>query len=202
MGIVVFGRTDDVEFKLGEEFVVEIQELKIKLDGFPYGSIREVFTDSLAVGVLDVGKQLSPLSHEVVSSSKQVSGRAHLLGVDIGHGDHASPEQCGDFFGVDSVVFALTAVDGFHVEGMAQDKGDPLWAQRSANHNKYRPVPAESANAPPLNRGVRQGHKMDSEIYFSARIPEYVSQQLLGRLRDRETHLQTQTQHSINKDRG
>jgi hypothetical protein len=80
----------------------------------------------LAIGVLDVSEQFSPFSHEVVSSAKQISGRAHLLGVDIGHGDHASPEQCGDFPRVDSVVFAFTTVDGFHVEGMAQDKRDPL----------------------------------------------------------------------------
>jgi len=83
--------------------------------------LREVV---LAVGVLDVSEQLSPFSHEVVSSAQEIPGWAHLLGVDISHGDHASPEQCGDFLGVDSVVFAFAAVDGFHIQSMAQDKRD------------------------------------------------------------------------------
>jgi len=39
MGIVSFGRTGDGEFKLGEELVIEIQELKINLDAFAYSWI-------------------------------------------------------------------------------------------------------------------------------------------------------------------
>jgi hypothetical protein len=52
MGIVTFGHTGDMEFKLSEELIIKIEELKIKLDGFAYGSIREVLTDSLAVGFI------------------------------------------------------------------------------------------------------------------------------------------------------
>ena len=52
MGIVPFGHTGNGEFKLGEELVIEIQQLKINLDAFAYSWIREVFADPLAIGLI------------------------------------------------------------------------------------------------------------------------------------------------------
>lgn len=55
---------------------------------------------------------MHPLSEEITSG-------AHLPWVDIGHGGHAASEQDGDFMGIDFVIFCLTPMDGFHIEGMS-----------------------------------------------------------------------------------
>lgn len=38
----------------------------------------------------------------------------------------AAPQQAGDLGGVDLIVLAFAAVDGFHVQGVAEDEGDLL----------------------------------------------------------------------------
>jgi hypothetical protein len=84
----------------------------------------EFFEVVLAVGVLDVDEQLRPFSHDVISTAQQITGCAHGSGVGVGHREGASAEEGGDFFRIDSIVFAFAAMDSLHVEGMAQDEGD------------------------------------------------------------------------------
>jgi hypothetical protein len=41
-------------------------------------------------------------------------------------GEHPPAEQHRNLVGIDRVVLGLTAVNGFHVQGMAEDAGHPL----------------------------------------------------------------------------
>jgi len=94
----------------------------------------------LVIGILHMGKQFSPFPCKMISSSEQVSGRARLGGIDIGHGHHAAPKQSSYFIGVYFVVFGFASMDGFHVECTAKDKRDILLAAEIG-----KPVPGEDA---------------------------------------------------------
>jgi len=106
---VFFGRSDDILFQLGEEAIIGFDHLQVYGDAFLYGRVIEPLDDAfsvlgfgnttqgvgqviLASGVLDVSKEFCPFSHEVVSSSEEIAGGAHLGGVDIGLREHATSE--------------------------------------------------------------------------------------------------------------
>jgi len=74
------------------------------------------------------------------AAAQEVPGGPHLLGVDVGHGEHAAPQEHRDLLRVDLVVLGLAAVDGFHVERVPQDEGDAL-----AGAQIGQPVPGEDA---------------------------------------------------------
>ena len=69
---------------------------------------------------------------------EQVTGRPHLGGIDVGLREHAAAQQHGNLLGIDLVVFGLAAVDGFHIEGMAEDKGNAFLGTEVGE-----PVPGE-----------------------------------------------------------
>jgi len=71
--------------------VIEPFDDAISVLGFGNTSqgIREVI---LASGVLDMGKEFGTLSHEVISSSEEISGCPHPCGIDISLGKHAASE--------------------------------------------------------------------------------------------------------------
>jgi len=75
---------------------------------------QEVGEVVLASGVLDMGKELGAFSHEVISSSEEISGGAHPGRIYIGLREHTASEQSSDL-----IVFGFSSVDRFHVEGMA-----------------------------------------------------------------------------------
>ena len=81
----------------------------------------------LVIGVLDMGNELSPFSCEVSATPEQVSGGAHVGRINIGHGHHAAPKQRCYLICVYFVVLGFASVDGFHVQGMAQNKRDILF---------------------------------------------------------------------------
>jgi hypothetical protein len=91
-------------------------------------------------GHADVGEQLAAPAHEEETATKQVACGPHATGIDVGHGKRTAPEQRGDLVGVDLVVLGLPAVDGLHVEGVAEDEGDVLLGAEVGE-----PVPAEDA---------------------------------------------------------
>jgi len=66
--------------------------------------------------------------------------RSSARGIDIGHGDQAAAEEGGDLVGVDPIVLGLAAVDGLHVEGVAEHEGHPLPRTQVS-----KPVPGEQA---------------------------------------------------------
>jgi hypothetical protein len=61
-------------------------------------------------------------------------------GIDIGHRERAAAQQHGDLVGIDFVVFGFATVNGFHIKGMAEDKGDFLLGAEIGE-----PVPGEDA---------------------------------------------------------
>jgi hypothetical protein len=137
--IMLLGRFEHGQFHVTEEVVVVANQGEIHVDallhgriGKPFGNpgaigfVPELFADLgqviLAVRLLDMGQQLSPFPHEMHPASEQVSRGAHLGWIDIGLRDHAAAEQHRDFPGVNPVVFRFAAMDGFHIQGMAEDK--------------------------------------------------------------------------------
>jgi len=141
--IVVVGHGDDIALHFCYDWIIGLNDCKIGIDHFLNGGVLEAFYDAfsvprfrdaaqeigevlLAAGILDMGIEFGPLSHEVIASSEKVPGCSHIGRVGVGHGDHASLEQDRDLVGIDLIVFCLAAVDGFHVQGMAKDEGDAL----------------------------------------------------------------------------
>ena len=94
----------------------------------------------LTRGVLDVREQLGSLAREVAASAQQVPGGAHLARVHVGHREHPAAQKDGDLVGIDLVVLGLAPVDGLHVQGVAEDEGDPLLGAQIGE-----PVPREDA---------------------------------------------------------
>jgi hypothetical protein len=54
--------------------------------------------------------------------------------------DHTGAQQARDLSGIDAVVFDLGAVDGSHVEGVAEDEGDVFFIAEVSE-----PIPGEHA---------------------------------------------------------
>jgi hypothetical protein len=71
---------------------------------------------------------------------EQVSGGTHLSRIDIGLREHAAAEQHRNFVRVDLIVLGLAPMNGFHVQGVAQDEGNPLLRAKVRE-----PVPGEDA---------------------------------------------------------
>ena len=143
---MVVGHGNDVALHLGNDGVIGLDDGKIGIDHYLDRGVFELFDYSFPVfrfgdpaeivgevvltpGVLNMGVEFSPFSHEMIASSQQVPRCSHIGRIGIGHGDHASSKQDCDFAGIDFVIFGFTAVNGFHVQGMAQDEGDAVLAK-------------------------------------------------------------------------
>jgi hypothetical protein len=74
------------------------------------------------------------------ASAEQVAGSAHARRIDVGLGQGAGAEEDRNLVGIHPIVLGLAAVDGLHVQGMAEDEGDVL-----AGAEIGKPVPAEDA---------------------------------------------------------
>jgi hypothetical protein len=49
----------------------------------------------------------------------------HAIGrIGVCDGEIAAFEQAGDFIGIDFIIFGFSAVDGLHIQSVAQDEGD------------------------------------------------------------------------------
>lgn len=92
------------------------------------------------IDILHMRKEFSSFSGKVISSSEEVSGRAHFRRLDLGHGHHTAAKKYCDLMGVYFVVLGLASVNGFHVQGMTKDKRDILFGTEIGN-----PVPGEYA---------------------------------------------------------
>jgi hypothetical protein len=64
------------------------------------GFVGEVLADLgqviLAVGMLDMGQELSALAHQVDAAPQEIAGGAPLGGIDRGLGKHAAAKQRGN----------------------------------------------------------------------------------------------------------
>ena len=151
------GGAQDEELEPLEEVVVVLDEFEIGGDAGTDGGIWEEVGDAVSVlavgddllefgkvvlagGVLDVGEELGALAHEVHAAPQEIAGGAHPGGIDVGLRDHPAAQEGGDLEGIDLIVLALAAVDGLHVEGVAEDEGEVL-----AGAEVGEPVPGEDA---------------------------------------------------------
>ena len=157
VGVVFLGRSDDEEFEIREQGIVVIDKHKIDFDALLHTGMWEAFGDAssvgfvgdlfadvrevvLAVGVLNVAEELGTFAHEMHAAAEKIPGRSHLLGIDVGQRDHASAKERTDLVGIDAVVFGLATKDGFHIEGVTEDKGDPVLSTQVSE-----PVPGKHA---------------------------------------------------------
>jgi len=157
--VMFIGHGNDAAFHPGNDGIIGLDDGKISPDHFPDRGVLKLLSNSFPVlgfgdpaeivgevvltpGVLNVSVEFGPFSHEMVSSSEQIPGGSHTGRIGIRHGDHPSSEQDGNLVGVDLVVFGFAAVNGFHVEGMAQDKGNAVVFAEISD-----PVPCERLSA-------------------------------------------------------
>jgi hypothetical protein len=155
--VVLTDLMDQVELHVPDDLVVAVEQSDVRGNGHLDDIVVEVLDDGtsvlgligplvqgrqvvLGVGVLDVGQQLAALPGEEQASTQEVSGGPHLSGVDIGVGEIAAPQQGRDLVRVEPIILGLAAVDRFHVESMAEDKGDALFTAEVGD-----PIPAEQA---------------------------------------------------------
>jgi hypothetical protein len=130
-----------VEFELSDELTVDFDEDQIGLYALSDRGIGEMLGDSfpvaltgqvsfegweviLAVGILDMAQELSSFAYHESAPAQEISGRSHFGGIDIGLGDHATTQKSSDLSSVDLVVFGLSPMYGFHVEGVSENEGD------------------------------------------------------------------------------
>jgi hypothetical protein len=94
------------------------------------------------MGILHVTSKLGACAHQVGATPEHITGSAHASGIDVSLRQHAAAQQDGDLCGIELVIFALTAVDGFHRAGMTEDKsnaflrpevGEPLPGEQAFN---------------------------------------------------------------------
>ena len=131
-------------FDLAQLLVIEFDQTDIQLNAFAGAGVFEalgqalsvegiaqVFPDLwmviLTIGIMNVSQQFRTLAHQVHAPAHEVAGGAHFCRVDIGHGEHAAAYERGDFMGIDLVVLRLAAMNGAHIEGMAENKGNALF---------------------------------------------------------------------------
>ena len=86
--------------------------------------------------------RLASATNVVHPSTQEVSSGSPGLRVSVSNGKITSSEQISQFFRVNFIVFLLTTVDGFEVQGVAQNKGE-LFAFTPVTQ----PVPVEGTFA-------------------------------------------------------
>ncbi len=72
----------------------------------------------------DVAVGFGPDSDQPVSSSEEIPGRSHVLGIRIGFREIAGSQKVGDGLCVKGIMLLFVAADGFHVVGVAQVERD------------------------------------------------------------------------------
>lgn len=90
--------------------------------------------------VLNVGDEEGTLADPKAAAPQEVTRLAHALRTYIGLGQDAATKQRGNFEGIDLVVLGLAAVDGLHVQRMAQDERNALGSTQVGE-----PIPGEHA---------------------------------------------------------
>lgn len=89
--------------------IIGFNHLQIDSHAFLNGRVMEAFGDAfsvlgfgnasqgirkviLASGVLDMGEEFSPFSHQVISPSEEISGCPHPFGIDIRLRNHTASQ--------------------------------------------------------------------------------------------------------------
>jgi len=156
-GVMVPGGVDDGEFDVAKSLIVVGTERQINCNTLLDGWIGKALGTPLAVrfvgdllangrqgilavGILHVCQELGPFVCQMPAAPSQGTGGAHAGGIDRGLREHAATEQGGNLLRIHFVIFGLPAMDGFHVQGMTEDKRDAFVGTEVGE-----PVPGEHA---------------------------------------------------------
>jgi hypothetical protein len=93
----------------------------VGLIGHLVATLRQVVLTS---GILDVRQELRTLAHERQPPSEQSTSGPHGGGRDIRRWEHAATEQASTLVGIALVMFRCATMEGFHREGLPEDKGE------------------------------------------------------------------------------
>jgi hypothetical protein len=143
LDLVRLSCTGDLEFPLAQQLVIVSAEGHLHRDRLAHAGLGEVLLHPfavgfggqlladhrevvLAVGILHVGSEVGALAHQVTATAQQVPGGAQLSGIGRGWGQHPAAQQDRNLARINFIVLGFAPVDGFHREGMAQDKGTPF----------------------------------------------------------------------------
>ena len=155
LGIVRLGGLDETQLQAGPQAIIGVEQREVHSEalvdsrrGKPFGHtasvslVRELFMDLrqmvLAVGMLKMGQELSPLAQEMYPAPEEIARGPHLRWIDVSVGEHPAAEQDRHRVGVHRVVCGLAPVDGLHRERLAPDEGHPLLGAEVSQ-----PVPGE-----------------------------------------------------------
>ena len=154
---MVPGGFDDGEFDVAKQRIIVGDERQSNFDTLVDGWIGKALSNPLAVrfvgdlcangrqvllavGMLHVCQEFGPFVRQRHAAPKQVTGGAHVGGRDRGLREHTAAKQGSNLLRINLVIFGLPAMDGFHVEGMTEDKRDAFVGTQVGE-----PVPGEHA---------------------------------------------------------
>ena len=198
--IVEFCVSFKEQFELANGLVVLRQKVQIHLNGSFCAGVLEAICDAdsvrfvadlfsewfqvaLVVDDLNVSQRLGSQSHEVCSSSQQVTCGAKLCWISVGCREVSSSQQQSEFFTIEFVVFDFSAVDGFKVQRMSEHEGD-----LSLLAFVGEPVPVEGAFASDDDVAA-EGFDLFEEFFGLARFEVSVQLFLSVLIDDASVHL-------------
>jgi hypothetical protein len=143
LGSMLLGRLDHRQRQLPQQRVIIVQQRAVDCDALLPGGIRQPLSHPsamgcggdllaplgqivLTVGWLDMGQPLRPLPQERHPPPQPGTGGPQLCGRDVGWRPHAATPPHGNFWGGDRGMFGRPPVDGFHGQGMPEDKRQAL----------------------------------------------------------------------------
>jgi len=154
---VLLGLADQIALHIRDQAIEAFEKSQVDRDALAHGAVFEVLDDALPMGRvrdalaegrqvvlvarhLDVGEELAALADQVQAAAQQIARGAHPRRVDVRLRQQAAAQQRGDLERIAPIVLGLAAVDGLHVQRVAQHESDPL-----PGAEVRQPVPGEDA---------------------------------------------------------
>jgi hypothetical protein len=143
VGVVLLGRGAEGELHVAQPRVVVAHQREVDGDALWHGRIGDPRGAAVAVGLLghllanrgqmiravgllDMGQSRGALAQKVDAAPEEITGRTQRRGIEVGLRDHAPTPEHRDCLGIKTVVFGVAAMDGFQVERVPADEGDPF----------------------------------------------------------------------------
>ena len=141
--ILLFGRVEKGPLQIVQLAVIMVDQGEVHLEALLDRGVGKPRSDSCSVGLvcdllpdlgqvvlavrrLDRRQPLRPCAHASPAAPPQGSCGPQRSGIEIGLREPASAQAYRDVLGLDGVVFGFPTVDGLHVEGVPEDKGQVL----------------------------------------------------------------------------
>ena len=165
-----------VEIEPLDLFVIEVDQVHVERDHALHAVFLEAIGDAdtirlvadrlfegrqvlLMVDHLYVDDRGGSASHDHGSPSQQVARASHVFGIDVAGREVPASQQHRQFLGVDAIALGLTAVNGFQVQCVAEQKREVLLMTQIGE-----PVPIESRLAADDEIVLLEGLQRDEEL--------------------------------------